>query len=358
MPQVNTQLKTPGQLLIPFAINILSGKYVSAGVSLRGKDCGCICPECKQPVVAKHYNKRRAHFAHLHEANCSATEESLIHKATKAAIEENGFLWLPPIDLESPRTRMALHQKRTKFNFNHSQIEPRLLVANGQTVIGPDILVEFDGRKLAIEVTYKHPTENEKILQYKALNLACIEIVVTTLTSDTAYEDLRRMLRDDALPNAWLFNRKIDVFLRNEEAKWKEINERIESERKREEIEKIKKSRELIQKHERRQADSWEAIRALKKAVRENMDAKPVSWLAAASGTDLVACVNDCPKLAKSHDIKAPANVEANCRKCQAFGGTAPSFTRKYNTVFCAGTYLNTLSLKQLVETSSDWGRY
>lgn len=225
----------PSNLLIPVAIQAASGRYIDARAAVRGKDCGCVCPECGRAVVAKHCTIKRAHFAHLQEADCPATEESLIHRMAKAAIEENGFLWLPAIELNSERTGLRFVQNRVKCHFDRSHVEPRIPAAGGLRVIGPDILVEAAGRQLAVEITYRHPTEADKIQEYRALNLACMEIVVRDLSGETPYEDLRRMLRDDALPSGWLFNRKIDAFHREEEARSKEISDRLESERRREE---------------------------------------------------------------------------------------------------------------------------
>lgn len=340
----------PRALLIPVAIHEASGRHISAGLALGGKDCGYVCPECRQPVVAKLGARRRAHFAHLQEGNCAATEESLVHRMAKAAIEENGFVWLPAIELESERTGKGFSQGRARWSFDRVHVEPRIPVAGGAGIIGPDILVDAAGRQLAIEVTYRHPTDGDKVGQYRALGLACMEIVVKGLGNDTPYEDLKRMLRDDVLPSGWLFNRKIDAFLRQDEVEWKAIEENRERERKRKDAIQIEEGLKRIRQHEREQTESWEAMRALKKAVRDNAKPIPVVWREALGTTGAAPQVASCPKSGRKAVGGTPANVELDCRRCEAFGGTAPAFTARYDTVYCAGGYLNSLDLRQLIK--------
>ncbi|MBM7037427.1 competence protein CoiA family protein [Vibrio ulleungensis] len=52
-------------MLIPFAIHEKTGKYVDISEVERGRNCGCICPSCKQRLVARFCNGERIdHFAH------------------------------------------------------------------------------------------------------------------------------------------------------------------------------------------------------------------------------------------------------------------------------------------------------
>jgi competence CoiA-like predicted nuclease len=62
-----------------------------------GKACGCICPSCKSPLVAKNAlnNHRIPHFAHASGENCVHGRESAIHLAAKQLIEEHHKLYIP-----------------------------------------------------------------------------------------------------------------------------------------------------------------------------------------------------------------------------------------------------------------------
>ncbi len=50
--------------LIPFGLDTENGQLVDVGNVKRGNACGCICPSCKTPLVAKHGDEKEWHFAH------------------------------------------------------------------------------------------------------------------------------------------------------------------------------------------------------------------------------------------------------------------------------------------------------
>lgn len=51
-------------ILIPFALNKVSGTLVEVGDVERGRMCGCLCPSCKQGVMSRHGDVNAWHFAH------------------------------------------------------------------------------------------------------------------------------------------------------------------------------------------------------------------------------------------------------------------------------------------------------
>ena len=50
--------------LIPFGLDAVSGQLVDVGNVKRGNACGCICPSCKTPLVARQGDEKEWHFAH------------------------------------------------------------------------------------------------------------------------------------------------------------------------------------------------------------------------------------------------------------------------------------------------------
>jgi len=52
------------ELLNPFGLDAASGQLVDVGGVKRGKACGCICPSCQTPLIARHGGKKEWHFAH------------------------------------------------------------------------------------------------------------------------------------------------------------------------------------------------------------------------------------------------------------------------------------------------------
>lgn len=51
--------------LIPFGLNQATGQLQDVADVARGKGCGCICPSCKAPLVARQGDAKEWHFAHI-----------------------------------------------------------------------------------------------------------------------------------------------------------------------------------------------------------------------------------------------------------------------------------------------------
>lgn len=61
--------------LIPFGELIENGYLVDAASVNRGEACGCVCPSCKTPLVARQGEVNEWHFAHKSKDNDKNTEE-------------------------------------------------------------------------------------------------------------------------------------------------------------------------------------------------------------------------------------------------------------------------------------------
>ena len=51
-------------MLIPFGLRKSDGKFCDVADAPRGKKCGCICPSCKAPLIARQGKVNHWHFAH------------------------------------------------------------------------------------------------------------------------------------------------------------------------------------------------------------------------------------------------------------------------------------------------------
>ena len=60
--------------LIPFATRLADGALVAVDEVPSGKHCGCICPSCQSPLVARRGTQRVWHFAHTARADGADTE--------------------------------------------------------------------------------------------------------------------------------------------------------------------------------------------------------------------------------------------------------------------------------------------
>lgn len=66
--------------LVPFGLQTDTAQLADVGNVPRGSACGCICPSCKTPLVARHGDKIEWHFAHrsqnVHEKTRKACDFS------------------------------------------------------------------------------------------------------------------------------------------------------------------------------------------------------------------------------------------------------------------------------------------
>ena len=73
---------------LTYAINT-TGKFVDIDSVSNGNKCGCFCPACKEPLVAKNQGSKRVHhFAHQFGTECDCAFESMLHLLAKEKIRE------------------------------------------------------------------------------------------------------------------------------------------------------------------------------------------------------------------------------------------------------------------------------
>ena len=70
---------SPASVKIPYAEK--NGRLIHVSRVERGLDCGCVCPVCKGPVLARKGRVVRHHFAHHTRGECSP--ETVLHQVGK-----------------------------------------------------------------------------------------------------------------------------------------------------------------------------------------------------------------------------------------------------------------------------------
>lgn len=199
-------------LLIPFARRLADLRMVDAEAVMSGKDCGCVCPGCGKPVVARHCTVKTSHFAHVVTAVCDGALESSLHAAAKQAIVELGFVWLPE----------SLAGKKMKFEFAHAEVETQ------RNRLRPDLtLYTKGGKPLAVEVFVTNEISTEKEEQLKSLKLACVEYHLNYVPRDLTYEELKRRFAADEVYGTWVYNKKAALAAKQ---RAKEMIQRIQEE--------------------------------------------------------------------------------------------------------------------------------
>nr|WP_264299516.1 competence protein CoiA family protein [Vibrio navarrensis] len=49
---------------VPFGLRTQDQTFVDVADVVRGKNCGCICPSCHTPLIARQGEEKQWHFAH------------------------------------------------------------------------------------------------------------------------------------------------------------------------------------------------------------------------------------------------------------------------------------------------------
>ena len=157
-----------------------------------GARCGCVCPQCKQALIAKNGGQERAHhFAHEGGADCEGGTETSLHLTAKQIVADQKRLVLP-------FALGAIGGEETKFiELDNVQLEYALQHPSTQQRIIADCYGENASGPLIIEIAVHHRVEPEKATMIENLQLPAIEIDLSDL--------LREMIGWEALRNAVLF---------------------------------------------------------------------------------------------------------------------------------------------------------
>jgi hypothetical protein len=161
----------------------------------QGLRCGCHCPYCKAPLIARKGNILRHHFAHTSGADCAGGLETSVHQAAKQIVQQSKSLMLPGAgDLDGLKTRADWLRHANRPAASATWLFPPDLRAFGTVEaeklhlhpasgkwVKPDLTCDDD---LLIEFFVSHQVEADKQAVLAELGIPCIEV------------DLRPFIRD------------------------------------------------------------------------------------------------------------------------------------------------------------------
>lgn len=183
---------------LPFAEG-KDGRMVHVKNVPNGKKCGCICPECRGPLIAYHpRTKKVPYFGHYTNAACDhrSALETMLHKLAKQLIDKRKELFLPPV-LDERQGELAPGEI---FPFDSVRQEVRL------PGLRPDLIASRGQRLLFIEVAVWHKVGEEKLALIREHRQSTIEIDLGKWRYETDEARLEQAIIRDA-PRVWLFNR-------------------------------------------------------------------------------------------------------------------------------------------------------
>jgi len=160
-------LRDRGGALLPFG-EASDGRLVRASAVPAGLACGCSCPGCGAPLLARRGGRRAAHFAHATRRACAAAYETVLHRLAKQLVAGGAALHLPAV--------MAEHDGRRRLVRPAATVRPEAATLEpGLDGLRPDILATVAGQALLVEVAVTHPCGPGKLALIRERRLAAVE---------------------------------------------------------------------------------------------------------------------------------------------------------------------------------------
>lgn len=205
-------------LKVPFGLqdkNLVTPSEVCSGLR-----CECTCPGCGDRLVANHSKtpNRRDYFSHYAGSTCATGYESALHLAAKRVLLETKQVLVPGIlvtgeyhDRENEINTFAERAVQAKtITLDHVEEEVRQFDG-----IIPDIVAQYQGKTLLIEIAVTHFVDETKLARLKRLPFAVLEISLEPNNSVPNLDDVRELVINTRNNRKWLLNPKIEQLQRD-----------------------------------------------------------------------------------------------------------------------------------------------
>ena len=178
------------------------GEVVHVSQVPSGLACGCVCPACEAPLVARKGEVLRHHFAHRGlDAACRYALETNLHAMAKEVLARERRLVLFDQVVELGGFQKVAFEGR-EMTFDAVRLERRI----GHIV--PDVVLTVGERELLVEVFVTHRCDAKKIEKIRAAGLPTLEIDLSKCRG-LSPEEVELELVETA-PRSWIFNRRIE----------------------------------------------------------------------------------------------------------------------------------------------------
>lgn len=168
-----------------------TGRMVYIDDVPNGLACNCICPNCKEQLLARHGMEMAHHFAHHSETRKATLEICymvIMYKLAEQIVSERKRIHVP--------SYYGIF-KETDLEFVDVKIDGRYERKDKQ----PDIIATTkEGKQYLIELIFKYKVQHNKAIDYN--NLSCLEIDL----SDQKLETLSDFLLNSKENRKWVNN--------------------------------------------------------------------------------------------------------------------------------------------------------
>lgn len=179
-----------------------------------GKICRCICPGCKEPLIARHakLSDRVSHFAHAPGSDCSTGVETAVHLAAKQLIEQERAVFTPLLiaRVEIQDALKQQHKQEKVIDKGGVKLLPVVRLEERIRDIRPDIIGTMEGgQDLCIEVAVTHFVADDKLAKIQKEGIPAVEFDLSGLREFT-WASLRKALLEGSVPVEWLYHPEIN----------------------------------------------------------------------------------------------------------------------------------------------------
>lgn len=176
----------------------------------RGLKCGCKCPACNEPLIAKKGPKKLHHFAHRPKTNCIHGYETSLHLAAKDIISKAKKLCIPAIYVQFPNSYKndELICEAKEIAIEKVELEEFL------DDIVPDIVVYSNGEKFFVEIFVTHCIDDVKLEKLRKRNIPTMEIDLSKETNTISVEALTNILLNNSEEKQWKYHPLSEEYLK------------------------------------------------------------------------------------------------------------------------------------------------
>jgi hypothetical protein len=192
----------------------------------QGLKCDCVCPNCKEKLIARQGEINEHHFAHsAKECDITVAQESALHIMAKEILEEYKIIKLPKFKLHSKTAflpkkefnELDVRLNKDTLTYDYENGEEYVLkfntvyVEQKQKDIIPDLICEYNGNKFYIEIAITNFIGEAKANKIQEQNISTIEIDLSEYKDKIETMTKRRLadiLIDDIELKKWIYDSK------------------------------------------------------------------------------------------------------------------------------------------------------
>lgn len=167
------------------------GRMVHVDSVPRGLQCGCTCPNCHEPLLARHGEKNEHGFAHHSDtrgANLNICYMVILYKLAEQIIQTKKRIHAPSYYGIFPEKDIDFADVKVDSCYEREDKQPDVIAT---TVDGTQYLIEF---------TFDYKVQHKQAIDYKNLN--CLEIDL----SKQSLETVEQFLLESNADRKWLNN--------------------------------------------------------------------------------------------------------------------------------------------------------